>query len=310
MAILELIPYCKDYLWGGNRLKTDFHKQFDGEPLAETWELSCHPDGMCSIANGKYAGRTLADYIAAEGRHVLGANCQIFSDFPVLIKLIDAKRDLSIQVHPNNTYALEHEGQYGKTEMWYILDAAEGASLYYGLKKVITREELRKRIEEGTLLEVLNSVPVKKRDVFFIPTGTIHAIGSDILLAEVQQSSNVTYRVYDYNRLGADGKPRPLHIDKAVDVAHTEPPRTGYDFGGHLARCSYFTADAVHAPYTGDCDDESFTHLLILEGEGTIRCGDESLALRKGSSIFLPAESGLFSLEGQMDALMTRVGTI
>ena len=154
----------------------------------------------------------------------MGSTCQIFGNFPMMIKFNDAKQSLSIQVHPNNMDALEMEHEYGKTEMWYVLEAEPGAFLYYGFTKEISKEEFRSRIEDGTLLEVLNAVPVKKGDLFYIPAGTIHAIGKGLVIAEIQQNSNSTYRVFDFNRLGADGKPRPLHIDKAVEVTNLTPP--------------------------------------------------------------------------------------
>jgi len=310
MAILKLKPACKDYIWGGRRLIDEYNKPYEGERLAETWEMSCHPDGPSVIVNGEHAGKTLAEYVEAQGKGVLGSNCQIFQDFPIMIKFIDAKDNLSIQVHPNNIYALEHEHQYGKTEVWYVLDAGENAFLYYGFKHEISKEEFAQRIADNTLLEVLNAVPVHKGDVFYIPAGTIHAICRDIVIAEIQQSSNVTYRVYDYGRVGADGKPRQLHVEQAVKVTKLAHPKDDYNFGGHLVRSPYFTVDQVDGGYAGDCDDESFTSVLVVDGAGTICCGDEKLEVAKGDSLFLPADSGKFALEGSVKALITRVGTI
>ncbi len=310
MEILKLKPACKSYIWGGDTLIREYNKEFDRTPLAETWELSCHPDGPSRIVNGTFAGRTLREYLSAMGRRVLGSNCQVFSEFPILIKFIDAKDNLSIQVHPNNMDALENERQYGKTEMWYVLDAKPGAFLYLGFQKEISRQELRDRIADHTLTEVLNAVPVKKGDLFYIPAGTVHAICKDIMIAEIQQSSNVTYRVYDYGRAGADGRPRQLHIEQAAEVIKLGPPRRDYNFGGHLARSAYFTADLLDAPGTLDCDEESFTSILVLEGEGEVRCGAASVACRKGDSLFVPADSGLCTLSGSLQTLCTRVGTI
>ena len=310
MAILKLKPACKDYIWGGRRLIEEYNKPYEGERLAETWEMSCHPDGPSVIVNGEHAGKSLAEYVTEQGKGVLGSNCQIFQDFPIMIKFIDAKDNLSIQVHPNNIYALEHEHQYGKTEVWYVLDAGENAFLYYGFKHEISKEEFAERIANNTLLEVLNAVPVHKGDVFYIPAGTIHAICRDIVIAEIQQSSNVTYRVYDYGRVGADGKPRQLHVEQAVKVTKLEPPKDDYNFGGHLVRSPYFTVDQVDGGYAGNCDDESFTSVLVVDGSGTICCGDEKLEVTKGDSLFLPADSGKFALEGSVKALITRVGTI
>ena len=223
MSVYKLQPSYKDYLWGGHRLVDEYGKDYDGDILAESWELSCHPDGPSTIVNGPYAGKTLEEYIETAGKEVLGSNCRRFRDFPILIKFIDAKQNLSIQVHPDNRYALKNEGQYGKTEMWYVVDAEKDAFLYYGFKKEISREEFARRIQEDTLLEVLNAVPVHKGDVLFIESGTIHAIGKGILIAEIQQNSNVTYRVYDYGRVGKDGKKRDLHIEQALAVTNRVP---------------------------------------------------------------------------------------
>jgi mannose-6-phosphate isomerase len=206
--------------------------------------------------------------------------------------------------------ALADEHQYGKTEMWYILEAGPDAFIYYGFKREIGKAEFLERIRNGTLLEVLNAVPVHRGDVFYIPAGTLHAICKDIVIAEIQQSSTVTYRVFDYDRIGADGKPRQLHIEQALKATQCRPPRSGYNFGGHLVRSPYFTVDTVDAPWQGDCDEESFTSILILDGEGRISCGEEEMDCRKGDSLFLSACSGLYCLEGNMKALITRVGTI
>lgn len=216
MTILKLKPACKDYLWGGHRLVEEYGIEYDGDILAEAWELSCHPDGPSVITNGEYAGKTLKEFIDEKGMEVLGLHCRRFREFPILTKFIDARDNLSIQVHPGNSYALKNEGQYGKTEMWYVLDAEEGAILYYGFKKEITKEEFARRIKDNTILEVLNAVEVHKGDVLFIESGTLHAIGKGLLIAEIQQNSNVTYRIYDYGRVGKDGKKRDLHIEKAL----------------------------------------------------------------------------------------------
>ena len=308
MPILKLRPTCKDYLWGGDRLRTDFGIESDLHPLAEAWVLSCHPDGPSTIVNGPYAGKTLADYIAAEGKGVLGADCAPFADFPILTKLIDAKGNLSIQVHPSDAYALEHEHQYGKTEMWYILDCEPGATLYYGFQHQISREEFQQRIQDNTLTEVLNAVPVEKGDLFFIPAGTLHAIRKGIVVAEIQQNSNVTYRIYDYGRVGADGKPRQLHIQQALEVTQRTPSQPDPDFHGHLAQCPYFTVDVMEGRFTLDCGPESFVSVLVLEGTGALWEGDESMSLRKGESLFIPAGAGQCRLEGDgLKCLVTRV---
>lgn len=312
MSILKLKPSCKDYIWGGNRLKEEYGIAYEGEILAEAWELSCHPDGPSYITNGKYAGSTLKEYIDSEGKEVLGTHCRRFRDFPILTKFIDAKDNLSIQVHPDNRYALKNEGQYGKTEMWYVMDAGENAFLYYGFRREIDREEFARRIREDTLLEVLNAVPVQKGDVLFIESGTIHAIGKNILIAEIQQNSNVTYRVYDYGRVGKDGKKRDLQIEKALAVTNRIPIIKNKSSYPHVADCDYFTVDKLNLDgrmmhrMEGCVLEESFVSILILDGEGTIFC-KEQVEYQKGDSLFLPAGSGAYVIEGKCDALITTI---
>ncbi len=312
MSILKLKPSCKDYIWGGSRLKEEYGIEYDGDVLAEAWELSCHPDGPSYIINGEYAGKTLQQYIDTEAKEVLGTHCRRFRDFPILTKFIDAKDNLSIQVHPDNRYALKNEGQYGKTEMWYVMDAGENAFLYYGFKHEIDKEEFARRIKEDILLEVLNAVPVQKGDVLFIESGTIHAIGKDILIAEIQQNSNVTYRVYDYGRVGKDGKKRDLHIEKALAVTRRVPIIKDKSSYPHVADCDYFTVDKLNLDgrmmhrMEGCVSEESFVSILIMDGEGTISCG-EQVDYQKGDSLFLPAGSGTYVIEGKCDALITTI---
>lgn len=314
MALLKLRPSYKDYLWGGHRLVEKYNKEFDGDILAESQELSCHPDGPSYISNGSYAGKTLQEYIDQEGKKVLGSNCQKFEEFPILAKFIDAKDNLSIQVHPDNEYALKNEGQYGKTEMWYIMDCEEGAFLYYGFKKEVSKEEFEERIKTDTLLEVLNAVPVQKGDVLFIEAGTIHAIGKGIVIAEIQQNSNVTYRVYDFGRVGKDGKKRELHIDKAVEVTNRVPISRKNTCYPHVASCDYFTVDCLNmdgklmSSMKGSVNEDSFVSILIMEGEGTISCGEEEITYRKGDSFFMSAGSGEYEINGKCEALITTVG--
>lgn len=318
--LLKLRPALKDYLWGGTRLKTDFGFQTDLDIVAEGWMLSCHKDGENIVENGKYAGKTLSDVLAAEGAKILGTDAQKFDRFPILIKLIDAKKDLSVQVHPDNDYALRVEGEYGKTECWYILDCDEGAELIYGFKQEITKEEFKRRIADNTFLEVVNKVKVHKGDLFFIEAGTLHAIGGGILLAEIQQNSNTTYRVYDYGRLGADGKPRPLHTEKAVDVTNCVPPTHSTAPAGEkvisegcqkqlLTKCDLFTVTNVKTDsiYTNTVDSNSFVSLLFTAGNGEIICGTENFSVKKGDSFFLSADSGIFTVKGNTEFIETRV---
>jgi len=317
---LKLTAPLKDYLWGGTRLKSDYGKKTDLDIVAESWELSCHKDGQSVIANGEAKGKTLAAYIEEQGKKILGKNAEKFPYFPLLIKLIDAKGNLSVQVHPNNDYAMRVEGEFGKTEMWYIVDSEPGASLLYGFKSEISAEEFARRIEDNTLLEVCNRVPVKKGDVFFIDAGTLHAIGEGILICEIQQNSNTTYRIYDYGRVGADGKPRELHVKKAQDVTKLAPPTRDTKplaainilasaKGELLASCEYFTV--YHFDLDGSINltagEESFQALTVLEGKMTVKAGGNSLELAKGETCFLPATLGDYCLSGKADFILSEV---
>lgn len=321
MKAIKLNPAFKDYLWGGTKLRDEYGKKCDLDKVAESWELSCHKDGCSVVADGEYTGLTLPQYIEKAGKAVLGTDCEKFEYFPILIKLIDAKQNLSVQVHPDNDYAMRVEGEYGKTEMWYVVDCEPGAGLLYGFKHEISKEEFRRRIEDNTLLEVTNRVEVHPGDVFFIEAGTLHAIGEGILIAEIQQNSNTTYRVYDYGRVGADGKPRQLHIEKAIDVTRLAPatrpcgrPQAkpeAFDGGSvlPLASCDYFTVKEMevtsHAALMAD--EKSFHSLLLLDGSLTLSMGGEKLEMKKGDSVFVPAGSGDYTLTGKGRLILTTV---
>ncbi len=314
MAVFRLTPAFKDYIWGGTRLRDEYGKKCDYDKVAESWELSCHKDGASVVADGEDKGLTLAEYIDKHGKAVLGTDCEKFENFPILIKLIDAKDNLSVQVHPDNEYALRVEGEYGKTEMWYIVDCDEGATLLYGFKHEVSKEEFAERIADNTLLEVTNAVPVKKGDVFFIQAGTLHAIGKGILIAEIQQNSNTTYRIYDYGRVGKDGKPRELHVEKAKDVtclapakAYPETPveqHEGYT-SKLLSSCDYFTTYALDVETKAQltADEKSFNSILVLEGE----CEIDGIKALKGDSVFVTAGSGSYTVEGKCKAVLTKV---
>ena len=302
MAILKLKPACKNYIWGGRRLIEEYGIECGDKICAEAWTLSAHPDGLSTIEGGI----TLAEYIKLNGAEILGTNCRRFKDFPVLVKFIDAQENLSVQVHPPDDYALIHEGQFGKNEMWYILDAKENSLCYCGFKKKISADEFIARIKNNSLVEILNAVPVKKGDVIFIPAGTIHAVGKGILLAEIQRNSNVTYRVYDY------GRNRPLHIDKALAVTNLNPT-VEHDSYPHLAACDYFIVDKLNldgkilSEGGGFVDEKTFLNVLILDGAGKIICGGEEIFYKKGDSFMLTANSGAWKISGSCDALLTTI---
>jgi len=307
----------KDYIWGGTRLRELFGKE-GGDRLAESWELSCHPDGECYIMGGEFDGMKLSDFVN-EHPEAVGSGFKSGDSFPVLVKLIDAKNDLSVQVHPNDEYAHKYENDNGKTEMWYVIDAAPDSELIYGFNEELSKEEFRKAIENNTLMEKLRRVPVKQGDVFFIEPGTLHAIGKGILIAEIQQSSNVTYRVYDYGRLGADGKPRPLHIEKALEVTNTKPldperPVYGLELDGVvtqlLADCKYFNVNRHRLIKELElyADKNSFAHVLMIGGSGgELAADNHRLELTMGSSVFVPAGTGAFAIKGNCDVIVTTI---
>ena len=313
-----LQPAGKDYLWGGNRLHTLFGKQLPLHPLAETWECSTHPDGCSIVASGIDKGKTLAE-VLQQHPEFLGTKTSATGDLPVLIKLIDAAKDLSVQVHPDDAYAQQYEHEpNGKTEMWYILEAEPGASLIYGFSKPMQPEQLDTCLKENTILSYLQKIPVKKGDVFLIPAGTVHAIGAGIVLAEIQQRSNLTYRLYDYNRTDATGKKRPLHVEKAkavIQFSANQPPqmkqpmqqKNGYRVQC-LCKCPYFCTTLLTIQTACDWtnyqpDSDTFQVLLCISGSGTMQTKENALSFQKGDCIFLPAHSSMERLTGTAELL-------
>ncbi|WP_394924183.1 type I phosphomannose isomerase catalytic subunit [uncultured Robinsoniella sp.] len=310
MCLMQLEPVYKEYLWGGNKLIEQYHKPYSGERLAESWELSCHGNGMSYVKSPAGERETLEEFLNWNGRKVLGEACRPLLDFPILIKYIDAKEPLSVQVHPDDAYSLEHEHQYGKTEMWYILECNPGAWIYYGFSRKTDRAEVKARIENGTLPEILNKVYVKPGDSFLINAGTIHAIGKGIVLAEIQQNSDVTYRVYDYERTDQQGNQRELHIDRALDVLHYDSADEdqavfGKEYEHCLVDSRYFKVfhKKIEGIYRDQVKDESFVCLMVTEGHGEIRMKEQILKAVKGQSYFMEAGSDVYELEGQMEIL-------
>ncbi len=306
---VKLSPAFKDYLWGGDRLKREYNKKSSLDKVAESWELSTHKDGESIVSDGEYKGLTLSEYIKLNPENVIGCNAKRFDFFPILIKFIDAKDNLSIQVHPDDEYSLKHNGEYGKTEMWYILDCDDGAFLYYGFKKKITSEEFRKAIEDNTLLDILNKVQVKKGDVFFIEAGTVHAIGKGIVICEIQQNSNTTYRVYDYNRKDKDGNTRPLHIEQAVAVSKTEPPKKYRINNNILAECKYFTVEKeeISGKKNICISRNCFKSVIVVSGNGELILNNHKTEFIKGDSIFIPAQDAEFTIYGNCEVIISYV---
>ncbi len=319
MKAVKLSPVFKDYIWGGTKLREEYQKESDLIRIAESWELSTHPDGQCQVASGQDKGLSFSEYLEKYGEDILGENCKKFDNFPVLIKFIDAKKPLSVQVHPNDEYALRVEGEYGKTEMWYVMDCEEGSSLYYGLNREVSKDEFLKKIKDDSVTEVLNEVKVKKGDVFFINAGTIHAIGAGILICEIQQNSNTTYRVYDYSRRDDSGNLRELHVDKALEVSDLKPvdaadleseTQVFEEFEStKLADCKYFktTKYTLKSKICLDIDKTSFASIIILEGSAGIKTAEGDLHFNKADSIFIPANTGKIEISGECSFVLTKV---
>ena len=305
--MFELKPVTKHIIWGGERLSRDYGMGENGEKIAEAWELTCRGDGDNEIISGKYTGRLLSEFVR-ENPQALGTK-QKGDRFPLLIKLIDAEADLSIQVHPDDEYALSHTDDMGKTERWYIVDAKPGAKLIYGLKRKYTRDELKTAIAAGTLESLMNYVEVKSGETYFIPSGLVHAIGAGILIAEIQQNSNITYRVYDYNRRQPDGSLRQLHIEPALDVIERFDPEAVKveKTGDVIASCEYFEvrAIALDGEKTVCAGEESFIHLMITDGECEIICAGEKISTKKGGSVFVAAASGNVTLKGNATVIVS-----
>lgn len=320
MEILKLQPCGKDYLWGGTRLRDEYGKKIDLTPLAETWECSVHPDGPSVIANGAFKGQTLS-IVLKQHPEYLGTKVEN-GELPVLVKFIDAKQDLSVQVHPDDEYAQEHEDDNGKTEMWYVIDAEVGSSLIYGFRHKVTEEILRKAVETGKLDKHLQKVEVHKGDTYFVPAGTVHGIGAGILIAEIQESSNATYRVYDYNRVDKNGHKRELHFDKAVQVMNMDVaqdikqnPRLVRHYPGCsrelLCRCKYFETERIQVTkgFSFSVREESFQVLMCLDGYGQVETMDDDqkpMRFCKGETIFLPAGIGRCLIVGDATVLKIR----
>lgn len=300
--LIKLIPTFKDYIWGGTELKNKYNKDTKLETVAESWELSFHDDGLSLTQNGV----SLKNVIA---KRDWGTNCQKFDYFPTLIKFIDASKNLSVQVHPTDDYAIKNENSHGKSEMWYVVDATPDAGVMLGFKNDMTEEELQEAIASGNLEEKLNFFPVEKGDYFFIEAGTIHAICKGCIICEVQQSSNITYRVYDYHRKDVNGNMRELHVEKALSVTNLNKfdrvESQGVTKNNTIVQCKYFTVDYldINSATTIDINRNSFKCITCIFGNGTI-AGE---LIKQGESFFVPANDGELIIEGDLEVLVTYI---
>lgn len=320
MYPMKLSPVYKDYLWGGHELEKLYGKAGDGACTAESWELCCLPEGESVVKNGQYKGQSLGDIFKQNPSFV----CPEFREddrFPILIKFIDAMKNLSIQVHPSDDTAKREQGEEGKAEMWYVISAKPHAYLYYGLNRELPKEKLYEKIKDGSICDVLNKVEVHAGDVFFIHPGTIHAIGAGMVIAEIQQSSNTTFRIYDYLRKDKDGNYRQLHIERAIEVIDRKPivPSQVFDNNevrlkeGRLCRlfeCSYFSVLRIEN-WGGKikfwCDRSSFHSLLVVKGNGYLEFRGRRYDFTAGDSIYIPAGMGEYYIHGRHEILMSKL---
>lgn len=302
--MIKLTPALKDYLWGGSKLKELYGIESDLDIVAEAWELSAHPDGESIVATGRHKGMSFSKYIETVGKEILGWKCSPLQSFPMLVKFIDAKGNLSIQVHPDDDYALEHENQYGKNEMWYVIDSKPGSGLYVGFNRDVNRDEVRRRVQNNTITEVLNFYPTKPGDIFFIPTGTVHAICEGNLICEIQQSSNCTYRLYDYGRRDKFGNLRELHLEKALDVLNFNK----YEAVQGNVSCKYFEAEVVEVEEKNiRLHGDRFLSIICIHGKGEMFIGDYRLDVKAGDSVFVPAQEAILKIKGRMKLTISHI---
>ena len=308
---MKLKPAYKDYLWGGNNLKNIYKKTSDLEIVAESWELSCHPNGCSFINNGIFNGKALIDVIKKYPSFVT-SDFKVHDKFPILIKFIDANKDLSIQVHPSDANADIIQGEQGKAEMWYVIQCEPQSYIYYGLCNEIKKDQLISVAHDGTVCEYLNKIPVNEGDIFFIHPGTIHALGKGILIAEIQQNSDTTFRVFDYFRKDANGKLRPLHVERAANVINYKPivpnkfgenntyHTSNYEYS-RIFTCEYFKVALIRCrkKITLYCEKQSFHSLLVAKGAASLTYNENTYKLEPGDSCFIPAGAGDYEIESK-----------
>ncbi|WP_309640330.1 type I phosphomannose isomerase catalytic subunit [Flavobacterium sp.] len=310
---LQFKPILKERIWGGTKLKTELHKSITSEITGESWELSTVDGDVSVVANGAFTGKSLLELIDELPNEILGTKVheQFGKQFPLLFKYLDAREDLSIQVHPNDALAKARHHSFGKTEMWYVMQADSNSSLIVGFKEDSNAKQYIENLEHKTLLNILDRVNVDIGDVFFLETGTVHAIGAGLLIAEIQQTSDITYRLYDFDRVDAQGKTRELHVDLALDAinysrveAKKEYTKTA-NISNAMVDCQYFTTNFI--PLQGVINvqkkDTSFTVYMCTEGAFTITFDGEIYAYRKGDTVLIPASMSQYQLNGTASVL-------
>lgn len=310
---LQFDPILKERIWGGEKLKTVLHKDITSKITGESWELSTVEGDISIIANGVHKGTSLQEFINNYPDEILGTKVhkRFGKQFPLLFKFIDAREDLSIQVHPNDELAKERHNSFGKTEMWYVMQADEGSRIIVGFKEESNQEEYLEKLKSKNLLSILEQVPAKEGDVFFLETGTVHAIGAGIVLAEIQQTSDITYRIYDFDRIDAAGNTRELHVDLALDAINYDVVETQRKYNTEknvfnaIVDCPYFTTNVLPLQGTLEVDKtfESFTVYMCVDGYFEIEYRNEKYAYEKGATVLIPAAMNLFKISGNASIL-------
>ncbi|MFP5438518.1 MAG: type I phosphomannose isomerase catalytic subunit [Bacteroidia bacterium] len=310
---LIFTPILQDRIWGGTKLRDDLGKEIPTPTTGESWELSAVPGNVSVVKNGAFAGKSLADLLEQYPNEVLGTavHARFGKQFPLLFKFLDAREDLSIQVHPNDALAKERHNSFGKTEMWYVMQADEGSRIIVGFNHKSSPEEYLEKLESKQLIDILNQVPAKKGDVYFLETGTIHAIGGGIVIAEIQQTSDITYRIYDWDRVDANGNGRELHVELALDAMNYDLTDTEKIYAkeentsNNMVDCPYFTTNYV--PLNGSAEitrtGETFTVYICTEGEYSLTVAGEAHAFKKGDTVLVPAAVKEFALNGNATLL-------
>jgi len=308
---LKFFPIYMERIWGGTGLKQEFGKEIPGGKIGESWEISCRKEAMSRVAIGPLQGKTLAELIRAYGSRLLGTQIPLDRDFPLLLKILDAQDVLSVQVHPEDEFAAQHENSTGKCEVWYVLKAKPGGKIIYGLKPGITRKNFSEALRRGTVEECLNYVEVQAGEVYPVSAGIVHALGAGVMVAEFQQNSDLTYRVFDWNRLDHEGNPRPLHVDKAlqvIDFTSVTPPkiRAGEEERKLLTENAYFSLEMLKVSGEKQMVSSGKTFLLgmVSKGRGDLVYQGQKFRINYGDSFMIPAGIGAYSFYGEISVLL------
>jgi len=310
---LQFLPILKERIWGGKKLNTFLNKPITSDFTGESWEISTVENDVSIIANGDFKGKTLNEIINEFPTEILGEKVvkQFGVQFPLLFKFLDAREDLSIQVHPNDELAKKRHNSFGKTEMWYVMQADEDARLIVGFTEKSSQDEYLKNLKENTLLTILETKKVNQGDVFFLETGTVHAIGAGTIIAEIQQTSDITYRLYDFDRVDSNGNKRELHVDLALDAINYNKIKAQKEYlkienkSNEVVRCDYFTTHYIplKGNYSVQRTKDSFCVYMCVDGEFVLEFQNQKYNYRKGDTILIPAEMNVYSFSGKASLL-------